>query len=62
MFVKACQDKLELEHIHMLLIGLGGGALPQFINNNLHNVSTGTIVWNAYFESGHQLVFFLCST
>lgn len=42
MFAKAREDHCELEHIHVLNIGLGGGALPQFINKNLHNVCCAT--------------------
>lgn len=37
MFVRAQEDH-QLEHVHVLQIGLGGGALSQFINKNLHNV------------------------
>ena len=39
MFERASGNHHQLDDIHVLHIGLGGGALPQFISRNLHNVS-----------------------
>ena len=33
------EDSCELQQVRMLLVGLGGGAFPVFINKFLHNVS-----------------------
>ena len=38
MFKEECGRDPELCEVHMLLIGLGGGALPAFISKYLHNV------------------------